>query len=63
MRIPGHYSDDTWQWLPEAADEPPGKAAALNSPGHVVWEFGLVLFVPLAGAGLVGLVLEALNIY
>ena len=61
MRIPGPYSDDAWQWPPEAAEA--RRAASLNSPARVLWEFGLVLLVPLAGAGVVGLVLEALKIY
>lgn len=63
MRIPGPYSDDTWQWLPDAAEEPRADIAVANAPGRVLWEFGLVLFVPLAGAVVVGLVLGALNIY
>jgi len=63
MRIPGPYSDDTWQWQPQASFDAKPKVSSANSVGHVLWELGLVLLVPLAGAGLVGLVLEALNVY
>jgi hypothetical protein len=64
MRIPGPYSDDTWDWLPrsnglDARAEP----KATNRPAHVLWELGLVLLVPLAGVGIVDLVLNALHVY
>lgn len=65
MRIPGPYSDDTWQWLPDARNvrKPAPKASPDSSPVRVVWELGLVLLVPLCGAAVVGLALKALNIY
>ena len=65
MRIPGPYSDDTWQWLPDGG-ETGGimqQASKDNSPVHVLWELGMVLLVPLAGAGVVALALDLLRIY
>ena len=65
MRIPGPYSDDTWQWLPDSR-ETGGivqQASKDNSPARVLWELGLVLLIPLAGAGVVALALDLLRIY
>ena len=66
MRIPGPYSDDTWDWLPrergnsERRSVSPGND---NSPPRVLWEMGLALAVPLVGVGVVELVLNALHVY
>jgi len=62
MRIPGPYSDDTWEWLPRARDVAKAKPAPDNSPSRVLFELGVVLLVPLAGAGGAGLVLKSLGI-
>lgn len=64
MRMPGPYYDDGWDWLPsKRAEVSPRAAANENSPRRIAWELGLVLLVPLAGAGIVELVLTALRIY
>jgi hypothetical protein len=65
MHIPGPYSDDTWNWLPDTrdGDETATNLSSDNSPVSVVWELGLVLLVPLCGAGIVGVALKVLNIY
>lgn len=65
MRIPGPYSDDTWDAMsrPLDAAEAAAKAQAANGISHVLWELGLMLFVPLAGASLIGLTLKAFNIH
>lgn len=63
MRLPGPFSDDTWDWLPHSEEARPSTATAANSASRVLWELGLVLCVPLAGAGLVELLLETLRIY
>jgi len=44
-------------------DERGDALPAANGAGRVVRELGLVLLVPLAGAGLVELVLKAFSIY
>ena len=63
MRIPGPYSDDTWDWLPRAAEEAKPEAAAANRPARILWELGVVLLFPLAGVALVDVVLTALHVY
>ena len=64
MRIPGPYSDDTWDWLPRERDIAQKKVkGAANSASRVAWEMGLALLVPLAGIGAVELVLNALHVY
>ena len=65
MRIPGPYSDDTWDWMSRSRDaaEMDARLQTANGISRVLWELGLVLFVPLVGAGVVELVLKALSIY
>jgi len=64
MRMTGPFSDDTWDWLPQSreADQSPHAAASSNDAKHIIWELGVVLLVPLAGAGLVELVLNAFSV-
>jgi hypothetical protein len=62
MHIPGPYSDDTWQWLPEAWGDRPVAGGESNGPADVLREIGLLLAIPLAGAGIVGLILRAAGI-
>lgn len=54
MHIPGPYSDDTWQWLPDAWRETQTARDESNGPASVIWDIGVLLVVPLAGAGIVG---------
>jgi hypothetical protein len=65
MRIPGPYSDDTWDWLPQdkSGSKTTHKPRGANSASRVAWEMGLALLVPLAGVGAVELVLNALHVY
>jgi len=63
MRIPGPYSDDTWDWLPQSKTAAETAPPAKNGVARVAWELGLVLMVPLVGAGVVELVLKTLAIY
>jgi hypothetical protein len=65
MRISGPYSDDTWDWLPQerSGDKTALKPHRTNSASRVAWEMGLALLVPLAGIGVVELVLNALHVY
>jgi hypothetical protein len=65
MRIPGPYSDDTWDWMSRSDDvvKPDTAAQAHNGISRVVWELGLMLAIPLVGAGLVGLTLKAFQIH
>jgi hypothetical protein len=63
MQIHGPYSDDTWQWVPDAWKETDAAAKQKNRPAGVVWEIGLVLAIPLASAGIVGLFLKTAGIY
>jgi len=64
MRIPGPYSDDTWDWMSRSQDfeGTDARTQATNGLPRVLWELGLVLFVPLAGTGVIELVLRALRI-
>jgi len=64
MRIPGPYSDDTWDWLPREREGNERKFVSNdnNKPTRVFWEMGLALLVPLVGIGAVGLVLKSLGI-
>jgi len=63
MRIPGPFSDDTWDWLQQSKTAAETARPAKNGVTRVVWELGLVLMIPLVGAGVVELVLKALAIY
>ena len=65
MRIPGPYSDDNWDWKSRSQDvvETHAKTRDANGISRVVWELGLVLFVPLMGAGGVELILKAFDIH
>jgi len=60
MRIPGPYSDDSWDLLPANENR---SAKAKNGFPQVAWELGLVLLVPLVGAGVVEFVLSTLKVY
>jgi hypothetical protein len=65
MRIPGPFSDESWDLFPPAAKveaERPARAER-NSFGRVVWELGLVVAVPLMGAAVVEFALRALAVY
>jgi hypothetical protein len=66
MRIPGPYSDDTWDWLPRERGANQRKFVSHNhnnKPSRVLWELGLALLVPVLGVGVVELVLSALHVY
>lgn len=63
MRIPGPYSDDTWDWLPRESAEGKYVSNDNNKPARVAWEMGLALLVPLLGVGVVELVLSVLHVY
>lgn len=65
MRIPGPYSDDTWDWMSRSQDvvDTNARIRTANGISRVVWELGLVMFVPLMGAGAVGLILKAFGIH
>lgn len=68
--MPAPFFDNGWNWsssvrnrIATNRNEISRPRANDNSPGRVLWELGLVLAVPLAGAGLVEMVLRALRIY
>jgi hypothetical protein len=63
MHIPGPYSDDTWQWLPDAWKDTQAVRAETNRPARVVWDIGVLLAIPLVSAGIVGLFLKSAGIY
>lgn len=70
MPMPAPFFDGGWNWPSSLRDQAKVKQpnvvrprANENSPGRVLWELGLVLAVPLAGAGLVELILRSLRIY
>jgi hypothetical protein len=65
MRFPGPYSGDTWDWMPRSQDvaEIDAQTKAANGVSRVVWELGLVLFVPLVVAGIVELALQAFSVH
>jgi hypothetical protein len=68
--MPAPFFDNGWNWTAtmrrkaEAGQKKAARAAdAENSAGRIVWEVGLVLAVPLAGAALVDLVLSAFHVF
>jgi hypothetical protein len=66
MPMPAPFFDNGWNWSAQREAAPTRPADAVrkaNSPRHVLWEIGLVLVVPLVGAGLVEMILTALHIY
>lgn len=62
MQIHGPYSDDTWNWLPEAWEKTDEKTADANRFPHVIWDLGVLLAVPLISAAIVGLFLKTAGI-
>jgi hypothetical protein len=62
MHIPGPYSDDTWQWLPDARKETQTVRRESNRPAQVIWDIGVLLAIPLASAGIVCLFLKSVGI-
>jgi hypothetical protein len=62
MHIPGPYSDDTWQWLPDAWKEKQTARTESNRPARVLWDIGVLLAIPLASAGIVCLLLKSAGI-
>lgn len=62
MHIPGPYSDDTWQWLPNAWKETQDTRGYANRPAQVLWDIGVLLAIPLVSAGIVGLFLKSAGI-
>lgn len=68
MPMPAPFFDSGWNYVSGERDKtvaPSGDRSKKNdnSAVRVAWELGLVLLVPLAGAGLVEMVLTALHIY
>jgi len=63
MHIPGPYSDDTWQWLPDAWNETRKARDDSNRPAQVFWDIGVLLAVPLVSAGIVCLFLKSAGLY
>jgi hypothetical protein len=68
--MPAPFFDNGWNWVAtmrrkvETGRRKTTRAAdAENSAGRIVWEMGLVLAVPLAGAALLNLVLSALHVF
>ena len=63
MQIHGPYSDDTWNWLPEAWEKADEKPIAVNRFPQVIWDLGVLLAVPLVSAAIVCLFLKTAGIY
>jgi len=63
MHIPGPYSDDTWQWVPNAWSANDTASVRFNRPARVIQEIGVLLAIPLASAAIVGIFLKAAGIY
>lgn len=65
MRVPGPFSDETWDFLPQGRRAAPPRPSRRNANAfpRVLWELGLVLLVPLAGAGAVEMVLHATHAF
>lgn len=63
MHIPGPYSDDTWQWFPDAWTETRKARDDAHRPAQVFWDIGVLLAVPLVSAGIVCLFLKSAGLY
>ena len=65
--MPAPFFDHGWNHAARLRDDTETHAVRNvtieNSPARIIWELGLVIAVPLAGAGLMEVVLRALQIY
>ena len=62
MHIPGPFFDHNWDWRSRSREIQDAQQQSGTNAGRIAWEIGVILLIPLAGAGMVEVLLRAFHV-